>query len=107
MGFKDRCQSLLKTAVKQLGEEVVYLPFDGGRFVINGIFDEKFKIQDPETDSAVISTVPVLHINSLSLPVEPLREDELIVLGKKFKVHEVLSDGQGGLSLALWESEDA
>jgi hypothetical protein len=105
MSFKDLVGGLLSVAIPIFGEKVDYRPTKGGSFLIDAVFDEFFEQVDPNSEEIVASNVPMIGIKANAIPFPPEQEDEVRIGQRRFKVVDSQEDGQGGISVLMYEIE--
>ena len=84
------------------GEEVKFFPTKaGGVCVVNGVFDSKYQVVDPDTQEMISTNKPGLGVNLNDFQVQPMQGDVFEIRGIKFRVTDKQEDGQGGAVLLL------
>lgn len=101
MSFRNKISGLLGAAMRCLGEPVVYSAQGYPSVEIGAVYDGIFEELDPNTGALIVSQKPSIGVKDSDLPAAPLKGDTLTVLGRNFKVIEVMPDGQGGSKLML------
>lgn len=102
MDFRHRVNRILKSATRTFGENVTYFPNVGGAFVIRAIFDNEFKMIDPDTEQLISANEPGIgiNLNDFNFPIRT-GKDEVEIRGQRFIVRDKQEDGQGGATLLL------
>jgi len=103
MSFKDLVGGLLDIAIPTFGEKVDYRPKRGGSFLIDAVFDEYFEQVDPNSEEIVASNVPMIGIKAANIPFAPDQGDEVRIGQRRFRVTDSQEDGQGGISVLMYE----
>ena len=103
MSFKELVGGLLDVAIPTFGESIDYRPKKGGSFTIDAVFDESFEQVDPNSEEIVASNVPVIGIKASNIPFPPEQGDEVRIDQRRFKVTDSQEDGQGGISVFMYE----
>lgn len=101
MAFPDLVAATDRAAQEHLGGvSVTYAPEVGDPVVVQGLFDEQYRLADDEPGSE--QTVPAVMLRLSDLPVDPVDDDPtLTVEGVDYSVRERQADGMGGIRLLL------
>lgn len=98
-------ESLAKTAFDKikvgLGIQVTYKPKVGGIYSIKGVFDDRAREVDPDTEQVVSSNVYSLGIKLDDIPFTPKKGDTVIIKTKTYRVIESVEDGVPDASTVL------
>lgn len=106
MSWEDKTETLLSKCMSTfgVGEDGCfdYFPKSGGvGFKVPGIFDKAYQAVDPNTQTVVSSLIPNLGIKLSDLPTAPVKGDQVVVEGVRYKINEVQKDVHGGARLFL------
>ncbi len=103
--FRDRVDKILNAATRNFGEDVVWMPTNGGRYVIKGIFDHEYEAIDPDTEQVISSQIPALGVNLHSLNGRVKEGDRFKIRNLNYKAYEIREDGQGGATVFLHKED--
>lgn len=102
---QDLANRILSAATSSLGETVTYNRA-GTDYQIKAIFSEMFSDIDVDTGLRITTEQPSLILNLSDLPTEPRGNDVVTVAdGREFSVRETRPDGEGGMTLLLYEKK--
>lgn len=111
MDFAAATQSVLGQVLKTFGEKtaVLYAPATGSPYSttptgdpLTGVFDENYEAVDPNSQTVISSTMPVLLVRLSDLQAAPAKGDRVTVRGsRQFTVTKSQPDGRGGALLIL------
>lgn len=101
MNFREHADRILQKATSTFGQKVKFFPMVGGVYEVEGVFDSKYQVVDPETQEIISTNKPGLGVNLNDFAVQPGEGDEFEIDGIKFKVTDKQEDGQGGAVLLL------
>jgi hypothetical protein len=100
--FRTHVDRILTRSVETFGEWVVFYPKKGGSKRVRAIFDNEYRLVDPNTEQSVSGNQPALGLNLNDVPQEiVVNEDQFEVRGTRFRVVDKQEDGQGGATLLL------
>ena len=110
MSWPALADAALRASMTAFGRSVEYRAAGGERAEnLRAVFDDAHVAVDPETGAEVHSTDPVLGVRLAALP-DAIRAriearttdgDTVIVGAVRYRVAEVMPDGQGGATLTL------
>lgn len=103
MAWANDIERMDRAALGQLGGvSVHYAPAVGSAVDITGMFDDQSRLLSFGAAGAPVS--PVVFFRLADLPVDPDNDAPRLTIGSKvYKPHEVIRDGQGGISFILHE----
>jgi hypothetical protein len=99
--FRDRVSRVLNHCKREFGEACTLYPLAGGEFPIRGIFDNEFRLVDPDTEQVVSANTPMLGVNLFDFDFDIKIKDKLLIRNVSYKIIDIREDGQGGASLFL------
>lgn len=108
--FKSLVDNALGCIIGTVGEKVRISAFDK-RFPptdLNAVYDDNFKFVDPDTEQLVSSNEPMVGIRMIDTP-KPVCSGDLVYIFSerlRYKVIDVMEDGQGGAVLRLHLESD-
>ena len=98
--INDLANRALKAGIRVMGEPIT-LTRSNTTYEIKGVFQESFKVIDPQTGMPVNSQQPVLGVNLSDLSIVPRRGDTVSVRGVSYRVRDIQEDGHTGMTLLL------
>lgn len=88
---------------RAFGEEVTYSAIGETPVTITGVFNNRHRAVDPDTEQFVDSVVPTLGVDLSDLPREPQKGDGVTLRGQAYRVASSEEDGEGWSELFLYE----
>jgi len=79
----------------------VYVPKQGAKFTIDGVFDKAYRENVSQDGQIVTVTMPVFGAREIEFIVPPKQGDQIILRGDTYDVREVRPDSHGHLKLML------
>jgi hypothetical protein len=109
MDFTAAVNSVLGNVLAAFGEQVTYVPAVGAPYSVTpagnpllGVFDEAYQGVDPNTQTVISSTQPILLVRLSDLAAPAAKGDRVTVRGTRtFTVTKTEPDGRGGTLLFL------
>ncbi len=98
--LNDLANRALKAGIRVMGEPVT-LTRSSNSYSLNGVFQESFKVIDPNTGMPVNSNQPVLGLNLSDLTITPRRGDSVTIRSVNYRVRDIQEDGHTGVTLLL------
>lgn len=100
-------QNILSRVTNHLGEDATFKPCNGTAFAVRVVFDKKFEIIDPDTETVISSNQPRVLVNLSDFPDGIEKGDQFLFEtdSRKYVVWTVQEDGQGGAQILLHQKE--
>lgn len=101
MAWSDFADRVLKTCISTFKTEAVYKSYDfGTETTIQGVFDESAHDVNPG-DIGVQSIQPTFGVRLADLSIAPNQGDTLLIKSKRYRLLDLVEDGQGGCDFIL------
>lgn len=86
---------------EEFAEQITYTPLSGSAYQLNALFDNEFESVDPDTNQPVISTQPMIRVDTNDLQSTIKKGDKVTVRTIVYKIITDEPDGVGTVVLRL------